>query len=330
MKQYLQKLINHQGLSRQEAHCALVEIGEGQQNDFQITAFISAFLMRPIKVEELQGFRDALLELCVPLDFSDFSTIDVCGTGGDGKNTFNVSTLSSIVSAAVGLKVVKHGNYSVSSKCGSSDVLEYLGVKFSTNQDLLKKQLDKASICFLHAPLFHPALKNVSNIRKSLGVKTFFNMLGPMVNPAKPQNQLVGVFSLELLRLYHYLYQDSGINHNIIHALDGYDEISLTGATKYAGIKGEGLISPSDFGVDTLSADSIYGGNGVEDAATIFKSVLAGNGTIAQSNVVCANAAMAIATYYKEINHSDAFSLAKEALLSGKAELVFNNLLNNQ
>lgn len=330
MKSYLQKLINHQSLTREEAKQALVKIGEGYENEYQITAFVTAFLMRPIKVEELQGFRDALLELCVPLNFSDFETIDVCGTGGDGKNTFNVSTLSSIVSSAAGLKVVKHGNTSVSSKCGSSDVLAYMGVKFTNDESSLKKQLDKSGICFLHAPLFHPALKNVAPVRKALGVKTFFNMLGPMVNPANPQFQLVGVFSLELLRLYHYLYQDSGVKHTIIHALDGYDEISLTGATKFAGIHGEGLISPSDFGVSANTAASIYGGEGIEDAAAIFSKVLEGNGTEAQNNVVCANSAMAIATYYKEINFSDAFQLAKEALLSKKALEVFKNVLKHQ
>ena len=330
MKTYLNKLINHQSLTREEAKAALVKIGQGFDNQYQITAFISAFLMRPIKVEELQGFRDALLELCVPIDMSDFKTIDVCGTGGDGKNTFNVSTLSSIVSAAVGLKVVKHGNYSVSSQCGSSDVLEYMGVKFTNDEAKLKQQLDKTGICFLHAPLFHPALKNVGPVRKALGIKTFFNMLGPMVNPAVPQHQLVGVFSLELLRLYHYLYQDSGVKHTIIHALDGYDEISLTGATKFAGIHGEGLISPSDFGVKPQSAESIYGGETVKEAADIFTSVLEGNGTEQQNNVVSANAALAITTYYKEINTADAFVLAKEALLSKKALAVFKNVINHQ
>jgi anthranilate phosphoribosyltransferase len=330
MKTYLNKLINHQSLTREEAKAALVKIGQGFDNQYQITAFISAFLMRPIKVEELQGFRDALLELCVPINMSDFKTIDVCGTGGDGKNTFNVSTLSSIVSAAVGLKVVKHGNYSVSSQCGSSDVLEYMGVKFTNDESKLKQQLDKTGICFLHAPLFHPALKNVGPVRKALGIKTFFNMLGPMVNPAVPQHQLVGVFSLELLRLYNYLYQDSGVKHTIIHALDGYDEISLTGATKFAGIHGEGLISPSDFGVETQSAESIYGGETVKEAADIFTNVLEGRGTEQQNNVVSANAALAITTYYNEIELADAFVLAKEAIEGKKALEVFKNVLNHQ
>ena len=330
MKTYLNKLINHQSLTREEAKAALVKIGQGFDNQYQITAFISAFLMRPIKVEELQGFRDALLELCVPINMSDFKTIDVCGTGGDGKNTFNVSTLSSIVSAAVGLKVVKHGNYSVSSQCGSSDVLEYMGVKFTNDESKLKQQLDKTGICFLHAPLFHPALKNVGPVRKALGIKTFFNMLGPMVNPAVPQHQLVGVFSLELLRLYNYLYQDSGVKHTIIHALDGYDEISLTGATKFAGIHGEGLISPSDFGVKSQSAESIYGGETVKEAANIFSSVLEGQGTEQQNNVISANAALAITTYYNEIDLADAFVLAKEAIIGKKALEVFKNILNHQ
>ena len=232
MKQIINRLINHESISAQEAKQVLVNISKGDYNQSQIASFLTVYMMRSITIEELQGFRDALLELCIPVDLENHDTIDLCGTGGDGKDTFNISTLASFVTAGAGVAVTKHGNYGVSSACGSSNVLEYLGVKFSNDIDFLKKTLDKAGICVLHAPLFHPAMKNVAPIRRELGVKTFFNMLGPMVNPAFPKNQMVGVFSLELLRMYSYLYQNSDKNYSIIHALDGYDEISLTGKAK--------------------------------------------------------------------------------------------------
>ncbi len=330
MKLELQKLINHQSLTEQEAFNAMLKIGSGEENETQIAAFVSAYLMRPITVSELEGFRQALLELGVKVNLEVDNCIDVCGTGGDGKDTFNISTLSAIVCAGAGLKVAKHGNYSVSSKCGSSDVLEYLGVKFTNDESKLNKQIEGSNICFMHAPMFHSALRHVSGVRKSLGIKTFFNMLGPMVNPSKPNKQLVGVFSLDLMRLYHYLYQDADLDYCIIHALDGYDEISLTSPVKYASYKGEGLVSEKDFGVRKIDASEIYGGKGVEDSAEIFKKVLANEGTESQNNVVCANAAMAISTYYKEINPSDAFIIAKDSLKSGKANKAFKKLLELQ
>ena len=232
MKQLLNRLINQENISSEEAKQVLVNISNGMYNQSQIASFLTIFMMRSITLEELKGFRDALLELCIPIDLADFNAIDLCGTGGDGKDTFNISTLSSFVTAGAGVKVAKHGNYGVSSACGSSNVMEYLGIKFSNDEDFLKHTIDKAGICVLHAPLFHPAMKNVAPIRRELGVKTFFNMLGPMVNPSFPKNQMVGVFNLELLRMYGYLYQNTDKNYSIVHALDGYDEISLTGKTK--------------------------------------------------------------------------------------------------
>ena len=282
--------------------------------------------MRSITIEELQGFRDALLELCIPVTLEDYNTIDLCGTGGDAKDTFNISTLASFVTAGAGIKVTKHGNYGVSSACGSSNVMEYLGIKFSNDIDFLKQSLDKADICVLHAPLFHPAMKNVAPIRRELGVKTFFNMLGPMVNPSFPKNQMVGVFSLELLRMYSYLYQNTDKNYSIIHALDGYDEISLTSAAKIINNNAEQVLNASDFGVSQLKQSDIYGGDSVASSAEIFIKVLEGLGTEAQNNVVCANAALAITT----VNNSsikDSFELAKESLLSGKAKQSFKTLV---
>ena len=282
--------------------------------------------MRSITVDELEGFRNALLELCLAVDFSHYNAIDLCGTGGDGKNTFNISTLSSFVAAGADIKVTKHGNYGVSSVSGSSNVLEFLGVKFSNDRDFLEKTLDQAGICILHAPLFHPAMKNVAPIRKELGIKTFFNMLGPMVNPAFPKNQLVGVFNLELARIYGYLYQNTNKNFTILHALDGYDEISLTGDTKVISNQNEMMLSPNDFGVEQISQESIFGGNTVEDAANIFMKVITGKGTDAQNNVVSANAGMAIATV-NSLSPKEGFEKAKESLLSGKAKEKLKKLI---
>jgi anthranilate phosphoribosyltransferase len=326
MKQLLNRLINQESISSEEAKNVLVNISNRKYNQSQIASFLTIFMMRSITLEELKGFRDALLELCIPIDLADFNTIDLCGTGGDGKDTFNISTLSSFITAGAGVKVSKHGNYGVSSACGSSNVMEYLGIKFSNDEDFLKQSIDKAGICVLHAPLFHPAMKNVAPIRRELGVKTFFNMLGPMVNPSFPKNQMVGVFNLELLRLYGYLYQNTDKNYSIIHTLDGYDEISLTGKTKVISNHSETMFSPEDLGVKQIEQNAIFGGNSVKDAAKIFMNVIKGNGTESQNNVVCANAGLAIATS-KQMEHKQGFELAKESLLSGKAKQSLDKLI---
>jgi len=325
MKQLLSRLINHETISKEEARNVLVNISNGQYNQSQIASFLTVYMMRSITVDELEGFRDALLELCLAVDFSEYNAIDLCGTGGDGKNTFNISTLSSFVAAGAGIKVTKHGNYGVSSVSGSSNVLEYLGVKFSNEKGFLEKCLNDAGICVLHAPLFHPAMKNVAPIRKELGVKTFFNMLGPMVNPAFPKNQLVGVFNLELARIYSYLYQNTNKNFSILHALDGYDEISLTGDTKVISREHEMMLSPKDFGVEQITQDAIFGGNTIENSAKIFMQVITGKGTEAQNNVVSANAGMAIATV-NSLTPKEGFEIAKESLLSGKGLVALNKL----
>lgn len=327
MKQLLNRLINHESISAEEAKRVLVNISNGEYNQSQIASFLTVFMMRSITLEELRGFRDALLELCIPIDLSEFNAIDLCGTGGDGKDTFNISTLSSFVTAGSGVNVAKHGNYGVSSACGSSNVMEFLGIKFSNDQDHLKRCIDQAGICVLHAPLFHPAMKNVAPIRRELGVKTFFNMLGPMVNPSFPKNQMVGVFNLELLRLYGYLYQNTDKNYSIVHALDGYDEISLTGKTKVISNESERLFMPEEIGAETIEAESIFGGNTVEEAAKIFMTVIEGQGSEAQTNVVSANAGLAIATV-NGISHQEGFDIAKETLLSGKAKTALVTLQN--
>ncbi|WP_299435698.1 anthranilate phosphoribosyltransferase [uncultured Maribacter sp.] len=327
MKQILNRLINHDILEKEDAKQVLVNIAKGDYNTSQIAAFLTVYMMRSITIEELEGFRDALLELCLAVDLSAYNPIDLCGTGGDGKDTFNISTLSSFVTAGAGVKVTKHGNYGVSSACGSSNVMEYLGIKFSNDAGFLEKCLADTGICVLHAPLFHPAMKNVAPIRRELAVKTFFNMLGPMVNPAFPKNQMVGVFNLELARMYGYLYQNTDKNFTVLHALDGYDEISLTGDTKTISNHTEGIIKPSDFGLHPIQQSQIYGGDTVESSAKIFMNVLEGKGTEPQNNVVCANAGVAIATV-KNLTPKEGFELAKESLLSGKGLETLKKLQN--
>lgn len=325
MKELLNRLINHETISKAEAKSVLVNISKGDYNDSQIAAFLTVYMMRSITLDELEGFRDALLELCLAVDLQQYDPIDLCGTGGDGKDTFNISTLASFITAGAGVPVAKHGNYGVSSRSGSSNVMEHLGIRFSNEKDFLEKSMDEAGICFLHAALFHPAMKNVAPIRKSLAVKTFFNMLGPMVNPAFPKKQVVGVFNLELARMYGYLYQKTDKQFSILHALDGYDEISLTGNTKLISHKTEAMLKPQDFGVEKISAEAISGGNSVDSAAAIFMHILHGNGTEAQNNVVCANAGIAIQTA-KNVSLLEGFEMAKESLLTGRALMTFKKL----
>lgn len=325
MREILNRLINQETISKQEAKNVLVNISKGVYNTSQIASFLTVYMMRSISVEELDGFREALLELCLPINLSDFNTVDLCGTGGDGKDTFNISTLASFVTAGAGVKVAKHGNYGVSSSCGSSNVLEHLGIRFSNDEAFLQGSIDKAGICILHAPLFHPAMKNVAPIRKELGVKTFFNMLGPMVNPSFPQNQMVGVFNLELARMYGYLYQTTDKNYAILHDLAGYDEISLTDRTKMITNEEDKMVIPSDLGIEQIKQEDIYGGKTVKESAEIFEKVLRAEGTEAQANVVCANAGLAISVV-KKISHREGFELAKESLYGKKALDVFKQL----
>ena len=325
MKAILNQLIRHEQLTSENARRVIINIAEGKYNPSQIAAFLTVFMMRGISLEELEGFRNALLELCNEVDLSQFNAIDLCGTGGDEKNTFNISTLSAFVTAGAGVKVTKHGNYGVSSGCGSSNVLEALGINFSNNSDYLKRCLDQAGICILHAPLFHPAMKNVAPVRLELGVKTFFNMLGPLVNPAFPKYQLTGVYNLELARLYYYMFQKTDKQFIVLYALDGYDEISLTGATKVFSNNGESVLTPQDFGISANTSSSITGGETVDSSVAIFMNILQNNGSQEQQNVVYANAGMAIATAEK-LSPIQGFEKAKESLTSGKALSAFKTL----
>lgn len=329
MKAILNHLFEHKTFTHSESKQILTDLALGKYNNSQMAAFMTAYCMRSITVNELEGFRDAMLELCLDIDLETGELIDLCGTGGDGKDTFNISTLASFVVAGAGYKVAKHGNYGVSSGCGSSNVMEFLGYRFTSDTGKLKTSIDKANICFLHAPLFHPAMKTVAPIRRELGVKTFFNMLGPLVNPAKPHNQLVGVFNLELARVYAYLYQKSDKKYTILNALDGYDEVSLTGDFKTFSGKGEQINSIEDLGFDKLNPDEITGGATINESADIFMQVLNGEATAAQNNVVLCNAALAIKTIDANKNFADSFYEAEEALISKKALNSFKLLLQN-
>lgn len=326
MRKILQYLFEYKTLSRQQAKEVLVNISKAVYNESEVTAFITVYLMRTITIEELQGFADALLELCVPVALSGYDVVDIVGTGGDGKNTFNISTLSCFIVAGAGQKVAKHGNYGATSVSGASNVMEQIGYKFKSNTDALKREVEEANICFLHAPLFHPALKAVGAIRKNLGIRTFFNMLGPMVNPARPAYQLVGVYNLEMARIYNYLLQQTGKAFTIIHGLDGYDEISLTNDTKVITKEGERVMTPEQIGKRMVMAADIYGGNTVEESAKMFMAILKGEGTWAQNAVVFANAAMALHCTGAYKNYNDAYLAAVESLESGKALGVLKKL----
>lgn len=327
MKEILNHLFEHKTLSKEQAQDILLGIGRGDYNTAQIASFLTVYMMRSIRVEELEGFRDAMLELCLPIDLSAYDPMDLCGTGGDGKDTFNISTLSAFVVAGAGQRVAKHGNHGVSSLCGSSTVMDYLGYKFTNDLGELERRIETAGICFLHAPLFHPAMKNIAPIRRDLGVKTFFNVLGPMVNPAKPQKQLVGVFNLEIARLYAYLYQQTEKQFMILHTLDGYDEISLTGAFKVITNRTEQLLSPAELGLDIQTPESLSGGHTVGESAQIFMDVLKDESTTAQKQAVLANAAMALLAADQATTREEAVALARESIDSGRALECFKKLV---
>jgi anthranilate phosphoribosyltransferase len=327
MKDTLNHLFTGNNLTKVEAHQMLVRIAEGQFSDSEIASFLTVFRMRRITGEELAGFREALLELCVAIDLSEYNTIDVVGTGGDGKDTFNISTLSAFVLAGAGYKVTKHGNYGLSSVSGSSNMFEYFGYKFSSDQGKLRREVEEAGICFLHAPLFHPAMKSVGSVRKALKVKTLFNMMGPIINPSFPKNQLVGVYDLDVMDLYHQVFRESGQNYIIVSSLDGYDEISLTGDARFVSNLTEDNLSPADFGFAPVSPEELYGGETVEAAAAIFRSVLEGTGTTAQQNVVVANTGLGIQCIYPEKSLVECVAEASESLESGKALAAFKKLM---
>jgi anthranilate phosphoribosyltransferase len=325
MKALLQYLFSGNALSQEEAFIALKDIASGNQNDAQIAAFLSVYNMRLPTVNEMVGFRNAMIEVAIPVAFKHKNILDIVGTGGDGKDTFNISTLACFVCAGAGVKVAKHGNYGVSSVSGSSNVLEHVGIKFGTTQAKLNQQLEKANIAFLHAPLFHPALKNVANVRKQLQLKTIFNLLGPLVNPCQPKSMVIGVHSEVVGKLYKEVLKSGHVNFSIVHALDGYDEISLTGDTKIFTKKNAQIHEPKSFGFKPVKQEELHGGKTIASNAKIFMDILKGKGTPAQNNVVIANAALAISLYEENSYHA-ALRIAQQSLYSGNALASFENL----
>lgn len=327
MKEILNKMFEHKNLSRNEAKDVLIRISEGAYNDCELSAFMTVFLMRSITTDELSGFRDAILERRVQVDLSDYSAVDIVGTGGDGKNTFNISTAACFVVGGAGYKVIKHGNYGASSVSGASNVLELHGVKFTADNDKLKRSLEESNVAYLHAPFFSPALKSVANVRKSLRVRTFFNMLGPLVNPVMPRCQLLGVYNLKLARLYNYIYQQSGIRFTIVHSLDGYDEVSLTAPFKVITAEGEKVVTPVDIGFSFGRKEDLWGGNTPQEAAKIFDNVLSGKASQAQTDTVIANAAYAITTLEPSLALEEAVARARDSVDSGKAYETFSKFV---
>lgn len=319
MKEILYQMFDHRNLTRAQAREVLLNISDGKYNDCQLSAFMTVFLMRSITTEELSGFRDALLERRVAVDLDASQAIDIVGTGGDGKNTFNISTATCFVVAGAGYRVIKHGNYGASSVSGASNVLEAHGVRFTDDIDRLRRSFDRSGVCYLHAPFFSPALKSVGGVRRALGVRTFFNMLGPLVNPVMPRHQLLGVYNLKLLRLYHYICQQNGIDCTIVHSLDGYDEVSLTSDVKVASPWGESVYTPGELGFPMYDPCDLWGGETVEQAARIFDAVLEGTASPGQSDCVQANAAFAIRTLDPALSWEEARDKARESLESGRA-----------
>jgi anthranilate phosphoribosyltransferase len=330
MRHILDKLLESQQLSRQEAGSLMHGIAKKEFNEAQIAAILSSYIMRSINLDELLGFRDALLELAVKTSLNGTDMIDLCGTGGDGKDTFNISTISSFIVAGAGIPVAKHGNYGVSSITGSSNLMEYFGYVFSNSNEKLKREIDKAGICFMHAPLFHPALKAVGPVRRQLGIKTIFNIMGPLVNPANPTHQLSGVFNIETGRLYSYLMQKEKKQFMVVHSLDGYDEVSLTSRIKVFTPEGEGLLGPGSFGLPFNTPESLYGGGNIREAAEILLSILENRATQAQKNTVLANSALAVSCFNEKINLYDAVEVARESVDSGKALQCFRKLIEMQ
>lgn len=327
MKNILLKLLEYQYLNQNEARSLLMSIARGEVSDSQVSAIITIFLMRSISVDEVLGFREALLEMRVPVDFSQYKAIDIVGTGGDGKNTFNISTTASFVVAGAGYPVVKHGNYGATSLSGASNAMEAQGIRFTTDMGKLKRSIEECNIAYMHAPLFSPALKAVAPVRKSLGVRTFFNVLGPLINPSDPEYQLLGVYDLSMSRLYSYIYQANRKRFGIVHSLDGYDEISLTGQFKFVTNGGEQLFSPDELGFEKINPRDITGGNTLEEAVSIFGNVINCTATSQQMNVVIANAAFAIQIIEAEKSISECIEIARESLYGKKAQAVLKKFV---
>lgn len=319
MKTILTRLFNHEELTAEESRQILLNISRGMYPEAQIAALLTVFQMRGITVDELTGFREALMETRVPIDFAPYRPIDIVGTGGDGKNTFNISTCACFIVAGAGYKVAKHGNYGATSVSGASNVIEQHGVRFTNNPDILKRSMEECNIAYLHAQLFNPAMKTVGSVRKALGVRTLFNLLGPLVNPCKPAYQLMGVADLSQMRLYTNVFYKLGIDFAVVNSLDNYDEISLTDEFKVMTRNYERIYRPQALGFSAVRPEELSGGACKEDAARIFDNVLNNRAEAAQTQCVIVNAAFAIQVMEPEKEIEECIAIARESLESGRA-----------
>jgi len=323
---FLKKILNQENLASVEAENLIHLIAQDGITDVELASVLTLIQFRGLTLKEMIGFRDGLQHYITPLNLDASNAIDVCGTGGDGKDTFNISTTTAFILSAMGHKVIKHGNYGVSSVCGSSNVLEYLGYQFSSDEKVLQNELEDNNICFLHAPLFHPVLKKVGSIRKQLNVRTFFNALGPLLNPVQPAFQLSGTFNLELAKMYQHLLKDKRKEFKVVYSLDGYDEITLTGETRVFGKLSDEVLNARSFGVKTLLSTEIIGGE-IDKSAKILLDIIEGKGSNAQMNVVAGNVAMGLSCFYPKIELRELFNEALLFIKSGKA-LIHHKVLN--
>lgn len=323
MKRFLEIIMDKEYFSKQTASRFIHAMGEGTVSDAEIAAILAGIQFRGVSLEELDGFREALLERALKPEIDASESIDVCGTGGDGKDTFNISTTTALVLAAMGNKVIKHGNYGVSSSCGSSNVLESLGFRFTTDNGELNDDLTKNNICFLHAPLFHPTLKKVAPVRKNLAVRTIFNSLGPLVNPVQPAYQLTGTYSLELAKMYQHVLRPNRKAFSVVYAMDGYDEITLTDAARLLAKDNDSIIASAHFGRKIIAPESLQSGGTIDKAAEILLAIARGNGSEAQTDVVAANVATALQTIQTNTDIKDAFTEAQQFIRSGQTAKHF-------
>lgn len=319
MSSLVEDILEGRRLSVEEGRSLMEEMLHDQFPLPRVAALVTCIRVRGVTVDLLDGFSQALLDAATPVDLRTDNLVDVCGTGGDGKDSFNISTTVAFILAGAGYKVAKHGNVAVSSSCGSSNVLEALGVPLTADTSRLQRSLEQSGVCFLHAPLFHPALRRFGPMRKELGFKTVFNALGPLVNPVRPSYQFAGVYNLELQRLYSTLLQRRGGRFAVVHSLDGYDEVSLTGVARVTTRQGTYELRPRDLGVSTLSPESIRGPGDAVAGAALITAILEGRGSSAHEDVTCANAAVAIHSFEGGGELSYCMERARESLRSGRA-----------
>lgn len=319
MKEILLKLKNNETLSSQETCDVILGINENRYSEVQIAAMLAMLEVRGVTVDELLGFREGLLQTRIAVNLSEYSPIDIVGTGGDGKNTFNISTCACFVVAGAGYHVAKHGNYGATSVSGASNVIQEHGVKFTTDSNILKRSIEESGVAYLHAPMFHPAMKYVAPIRKALQIPTVFNLLGPLINPVKPKYQLLGVANLEQMRLYTNTLKRIGVGFAVVTSIDGYDEISLTSDFKVTTNSYESTYNPQSLGFSVANATELCGGHDVHDAKKIFDSVLECRSTPTQRHTVIVNAAFAIQAICPDKNIDECIAEARTSLDSGKA-----------